>query len=323
MSQVSAPVHPPARSRNRAEIADRFKWNLNDIFESWTDWEAAYKRLEAGIDQYAALKGTLAQGPERLLAAFRLSEELGQLAYRVWYYPSLQYDEDQRDNTINARRQQVQILFAKWKQAESWFSPELLQIPIETVRGWMLSHEKLKVYRFVVENLYRQQEHVLDEAGERLMSLSSRLSSAPNDAYWALSTADAKFPKITLSTGEEVTVSYGQYRAILATRREQSDREAAFRALHETYRTALNTYASLYNGVCQRDWSQSRPGETKRPLDAALHGDNIPTSVVENLIETTRAGAEPLRRYHQLRRRMLKVPSYHVYDFSIPLVSFD
>ena len=95
----------------------------------------AYKQLEAGIDRYAALKGTLAQGPERLLDAFRLSEELGQLAYRVWYYPSLQYDEDQRDNTINARRQQVQILFARWKQAESWFSPELLQIPLETVRG--------------------------------------------------------------------------------------------------------------------------------------------------------------------------------------------
>ena len=77
---------------------------------------------------------------------------------------------------------------------------------------------------------------MLDEAGEKLMSLSSRLASAPNDAYWALSTADAKFPTITLSTGEQVTVSYGQYRALLATRREQADREAAFRALHETYR---------------------------------------------------------------------------------------
>src|SRR5690606_18551494 len=30
-----------------------------------------------------------------------------------------------------------------------------------------------------------------------------------------------------------------------------------------------------------------------------------------------------LRRYHRLRRRALGVPSYHVYDFSIPLVSFD
>ena len=137
------------------------------------------RQLDAGIDRYAALKGTLSQGPTRLLAAFRLSEELGQLAYRVWYYPSLRYDEDQRDNTINARRQQVQILFARWKQAESWFSPELLPIPLATVRAWMDTTEALAVYRFAIEDLYRQQEHVLDEAGERLMSLSSRLASSP------------------------------------------------------------------------------------------------------------------------------------------------
>ncbi len=323
MSQATAPTLPPARSRNRAEIADRFKWHVDDIFQSWEEWDAAYKQLEAGVERYASLKGSLSKGGESLLAAFELSGELGQLAYRVWYYPSLQYDEDQRDNTINARRQQVQILFAKWKQADSWFSPELLQIPINTVRAWMLSEEKLKVYRFAVENLYRQQEHVLDDAGERLMSLSSRLSSSPNDAYWALSTADAKFPKITLSSGEEVTVSYGQYRAILATRHEQADREKAFVALHETYKASLNTYASLYNAVCQRDWFHARARGYKSALEAALHGDNIPTSVVENLIATTRAGVGPLRRYHQLRRRTLKVPSYHVYDFSIPLITFD
>jgi oligoendopeptidase F len=187
----------------------------------------------------------------------------------------------------------------------------------------MEAFEPLRLYRFAIESLYRQQEHVLDESGERLMSLASRVSAAPNEAYWALSTADAKFPTITLSDGSSVTVSYGQYRAILATRREQSDRETAFRALHETYKASLNTYATLYNGVCQRDWFQARARGYKSTLDAALHGDNIPTSVVENLIETTRAGTEPLRRYHRLRRASLAVPSYHVYDFSIPLVTFD
>jgi oligoendopeptidase F len=312
-----------ARSRNRAEIDERFKWNLSDIFPSWEAWSEGFRKLEAGIEQYAALKGTLEQGPGQLLKAYRLSDELGQLAYRVWYYPSLQYDEDQRDNTVNAKRQEVQILFARLQQAQSWFNPELLKIPLDTIRQWLEASESLRLYRFAIEDLYRQQEHVLDEAGERLMSLSSRLASAPNEAYWSLSTADAKFPKITLSSGEEITVSYGQYRAILATRREQADREKAFRALYTTYNNSVNTYATLYNGVCQRDWFQARARGYKSTLDAALHGDNIPTSVVENLITTARAGTEPLRRYHALRRRVLGVPSYQVYDFSIPLVIHD
>ena len=154
-SDVAASGVPATRTRRRDEMPDRYKWNLSDIFADWEVWEAGFSRLDAGIDQYAALKGTLAQGPDRLLAAFKLSEELGQLAYRVWYYPSLRYDEDQRDNLINARRQKVQLLFARWKQAESWFNPELLQIPLATVRAWMDASEPLRLYRFAIEDLYR------------------------------------------------------------------------------------------------------------------------------------------------------------------------
>ena len=105
----------PARSRNRPDIDDAFKWNLSDIYPDWETWDAARAELNGLIDQYAAFRGTLASGADRLLAAFRLSDELGQLAYRVYFYPSLKYDEDQRNNSINARKQQIQALLAKWQ----------------------------------------------------------------------------------------------------------------------------------------------------------------------------------------------------------------
>ena len=57
--------------------------------------------------------------------------------------------------------------------------------------------------------------------------------------------------------------------------RTQQEKAIAFRALHETYRTALNTYASLYNGVCQRDWFQSRARGYESTLDAALDLDRL------------------------------------------------
>src|SRR5690606_37736917 len=155
-------------------------------------------------------------------------------------------DQDQRDNTVNARRQQVQLLLARWSQAESWYAPELLRIPIETIREWMDASPDLAVYRFFLEDLFRQHEHVLDEAGERLLSLASRLGAVPHDAYAALTTADARFPTITLSTGETVQVSYGQYRRVLATSRQQADRRRAYEALYDTYGATLNTYAMLY-----------------------------------------------------------------------------
>jgi oligoendopeptidase F len=313
----------PARSRNRADIAESDKWNLDDIYPDWEAWERAKAELDRLIGEYAALKGTLGQGPERLVKAFRLNDELGQLAYKAYFYPSLRHDEDQRDNSVNARKQQIQAVLARWQEATSWFSPELLTIPIETARGWLASHADLAVYRFAIEEVYRQQEHVLDEQGEKLLSLSSRLSAAPSESYSALSTADAKFPEIKLSTGETVTMSYGQYRAVVATNRHQADRRAAFLAHYGTFQQNINTYAALYHSVCQRDWFHARSRGYASTLDAALHGNAIPRSVVENLIAATRAGVEPLRRYHRLRRRALKLERYCPYDFSIPIVDWD
>jgi oligoendopeptidase F len=308
--------------RDRQEIPDRFKWNLAHIYSDWSAWQAAYDELERKIGAYAALQGTIAEGADRLLAAMKLSDDIGQLTYKVWYFASLKYDEDQRDNQINGRRQQVQILFAKANQACAWFNPELLHIPLPTVQQWLTENPALGIYRFAIEDLYRQQEHVLDEKGEHLLSLASRFSSAPNDAYSALSTADVKHPTVKLSTGE-VTLSYGQYRAILATNRNQSDRAAAFTEFHRMFEASVNTYASLYHGVLQRDLFHSQARGYRTTLDAALHGNNIPTAVVENLIETTKAGTEPLRRYHRLRRRVLGLDTYHNYDTAIPLVDFD
>jgi oligoendopeptidase F len=228
-----------------------------------------------------------------------------QLAYRSAHHRCS--DEDQRDNTVNAKRQQVQILFARLSQAESWFNPELLAIPLETVRGWMKESEPLRLYTFAIENLYRQQEHVLDEAGEKLMSLSSRLAASPNDAYWALSTADAKFPTITLSTGEQVTVSYGQYRALLATAENNPIASPHPRLARDLSRHAGHAHALQLR--CQRGGSGSGEGllQHARSGPSRRQHPNVGRREPDD-----DEGVEALRRYHRLRRRSTGVPTYQI-----------
>ncbi|HEX6245913.1 MAG TPA: oligoendopeptidase F, partial [Polyangiales bacterium] len=269
---------------------------------------------------FRQFQGTLGRSGARLLEALRAMDHLGALSYRVWYFAALQYDEDLRDNAINGRRQQVQILFAKQQQASAWFNPELLAIPLTTIRRWMDADADLAVYRFFVESLFHEQEHVLDEKGERLLSYAGRFNTVPADTYGALTTADKKFPSITLASGEQVTLTYAQYRALLETSRVQSDRATAYRAFHQSFADSQNTIAAMYNGVLQRDWFHARARGYASTLDAALHGNDIPPSVVENLIAEAKAGVEPLRRYHRLRRTRLGLDTYCLYDVFVPLV---
>jgi oligoendopeptidase F len=324
MTHVTTEAAPePPRPRTREEIPEYFTWKLSDIYPDWDTWEAGLKEFEGKLAGYAQLKGTIAQGGDRLLKAFTLDDDLGQLSYKLWYYAGLTYDQDQRDNAANARRQRVQILFAKAEEARSWFAPELLAIPLQTVREWMAANTALQVYRFAIERLYHQQEHVLDEKGEHLLSLASRFAGTPYDTHSMLSTADVKHPTVTLHDGARVTLTYGQYNALLSTNRHQPDRATAFHAFHETFAANANTYASIYNSVLQRDWFIAQARGYKTTLEAALHENDIPTSVVENLVATAKRGTGPLQRYHALRKKVLGLQEYHAYDQLVPLIEFD
>src|SRR5262245_7051673 len=96
---AEAPAAPPLRERS--QIPDQFKWDLTRIFVDWESWEAGYAALEQKITSFGTLRGTLSQGADSLLTALLLRDEIGQLEYRVWYFASLWYDQDQRDNRIN------------------------------------------------------------------------------------------------------------------------------------------------------------------------------------------------------------------------------
>ena len=323
MPQLDTFRPEPGTLPSRDAIPARYRWDVTAICRNWDDWARQYRELEEAIHAFTSFQGTLATGPGRLLAAYQAVDVMGALSYRVWYFAALQYDQDQRDNETNARRQQVQILFARQQQATSWFNPELLAVRHETIRDWLDDHADLAVYRFAIESLFHEQEHVLDQQGERLMSFTGRFDSVPYDSYAALTTADMKFPSIRLAGGDDVTLSYGQYRALLETNRRQGDRAEAYRAFHRTFAENQNTYAALYNGVLQRDWFHARARGYTSTLDAALHGNDIPTAVVENLITATKAGVEPLRRYHRLRRRVLGVETYRLFDVFVRLVEHD
>jgi oligoendopeptidase F len=126
-----------------------------------------------------------------------------------------------------------------------------------------------------------------------------------------------------LSDGKGVKLSPGAYQQLLATNYNQADRAKAFDAYLATYGATANTYAAIYSGILQRGWFNAQARNFPTTLEAALHGNAIPPSVVTNLIETVRAGTGPLRRYANLRKKLLGLPDYHLYDGSIPVFKSD
>ncbi|MDQ6638480.1 MAG: oligoendopeptidase F [Pseudomonadota bacterium] len=310
-------------TRNRAEIPAEFRWDFSAIYPSWAAWEEGMKEMDARMDAFAALKGTLAQGPAQLLKTYQAYDDIGKLQYRLYRYPGLQRDVDTRDQAVAARFQRVGAVFAKFDTASAWFTPELLKIPEATVAGWIAQTPALAPYRFPILDAYRRKAHVLDDKGERLLSLAGQFNNTPPTVYQELSTSDIKFPTLRLDDGSDVVLSPGNYGALLQTNRNQGDRGKAAAAHVGTYGATANTYASIYNATLQRDWFLAQARNFDSTLDAALDGNAIPRAVVETLIDATRAGTAPFRRYARLRQKLLGLPSYHLYDAAVPIYRSD
>ena len=203
-SETLAGQASPVRSRKRGEIPDRFKWNVDDIFASWPQWDAAYKELDAGIERYAALKGTLSQGPEALQTAFRCrkSSASSRIASGISRRCSTTKTSATTPSTRGASGSRSSSRSGNRPSRGS--APNCCAIPLDTVRGWMdrVTWRSL-LYRFAIENLYRQQEHVLDDAGERLMSLPAAWPPRPTTPTRRCRRPTRRFPTVDLSSGEE------------------------------------------------------------------------------------------------------------------------
>ncbi len=211
----------------------------------------------------------------------------------------------------------------KFRQATAWYQPELLRIPEDTMREWLDATPDLAPYRFGIEESYRQQQHVLDEKGERLLAYSSSFNSTPATTYSMMADADVDFPTVTLSTGEEVVASHANFMQGLFSRRKQEDRETLFKGHFSVYDAFPNAYGSIYNGILQRNWYLTQARGYASCLEADLDEDNIPVSVYEGLIATAKAGCDPLQRYHRLRRRVLGLERYRYFDAYLPLVEVE
>ena len=319
---IAVTMNAQQKYSSRDEVPAKYKWNFGDIYQSWEDWENGFSNLEKMMNEVAALKGTLSKSPESLLHALKLQDEMNVLSYKIYRYPQLMRDTDTRNQDVASKFQRVQILFSKFGTATSWINPELLQIPWDIMKEW-LQKQEFNSYKFNLEDLFRQQKHVLDEEKETMLSYYSQFNGSPRDIYTEISTSDIKFPTVKLSTGEDLKMTSGNYSLTLATNKNQADRKLAFDTHYGVYKDYENTYASIYNAVCQKDWATAQARNYSSSLEATLDGNNIPISVYENLVNTVKANTEPLKKYNRLRKEVLKLEKYHTYDGSISIVESD
>ncbi|HMB69001.1 MAG TPA: oligoendopeptidase F [bacterium] len=308
-------------ARERSDVDDKYKWNLEDIYATDEAWETDFERMKQVADDLAGLREKLGDldSAKKLVELRHTQEEAMLLFERLLVYAALKSDEDTRVSKYQGYSQQLQTLGVQIQAELAWVDPALVAIPQKKVLGWMEKNEDLALYRHSFDDLWRQQAHVLSEEEERILSLAGDMSSTPRSVYGQMMNADLSFGTYLDENGDEVEMTEARYGS--AMRNPNRDvRARAWSVYYDGYERYLHSATAAYAGAVKRDLFYTTARGYESCAQRALDADNVPVEVLENLIAVVSDNLEPIRRYNEIRMRVMDMDTLRHWDEYIPLV---
>lgn len=322
-NEIIKPLEKESKVLKRSEIDNKYKWNMNDFYSDWSEWDRELEELKAMMKEIPQYKGKIKEDSKKFIELIQLEEKMGRLLDKLYVYVYMLKDLDSKDETSSVKLQEIQSVYTEYSVSAAWITPEILEIPKATMEKWIEENPELKDQRFGLMEIYRLQGHVLDEGKEKLLSYYGQYMGAPHDIYAELSISDMKWNEVKLSDGYEGPVTNGVYSKVLATNRNQEDRKKAFEALYGAFNNNKNTYGAIYRALLQRDVASAKGRNYSSSLEKALEPKNVPTEVYTTLLKSAIDNNAPLQRYVNLRKKALGLKEYHYYDNSINIVEYD
>jgi len=304
---------------SRDAIPEAYRWNIADILVDEAAFDATLAKVEEMLPELTAYQGRLSESPEILADALDLYNEIQRAGEDAVVWAGQRQHTDTRNQAANSTLAKARALGGKAGEAASFLAPEIAQIPADKLEAF-LENKRLATYRHVIDDIMRTAAHIRSSEVEQVLAASSLLRGSPSQTYSDLTNADIVWPKITGADGEEVTATPSLFYSFLSSDDRRLRRDAAL-AIFGTYDAHGNTFSSTLGGSIQKDVWLARTRNYSSSLEAALDADNVPRIVPDAMVEAVHANFDAIHRYVALRKEVLDLDDFHIYDMYVPMVA--
>ena len=288
-------------------------WDLTYFYKTEEAFEADLALFKEKVALCAKYEGQL-QDEEKLHEYLLMEREINILLSRLYFFVSMRSDRNKKNIENASALSKVRIALNDYIRTISFEEPELLSLGEEKLHAFIEKYDDMKEFSFIIEKLFRGQRYVMTADKEALLSAYGPLLSEASSLYSMLSVADYSPKQITLSDGEEVSVSQANWTSLITKAKTAEDRKAIFEALYSYSDAHKNAYAEIYNTGLQSQLAIQRSRGYDSILQEHLFHNAIPESVFHNLIEVASQGSAPLKKYYQLRKKALGLEAHRSYD---------
>ncbi len=302
----------------RTDIAEQYRWRVQDIFPTDEAWEAAYASLEKSVGLIEPYRGRLGESAAVLLECFGKKDSVELIIDNLYVYAYLRLDEDNRVSKYQEMGSRIGQLSSKIYEGMSFIQPEIIAAGEKKIMGFVASTPALAPYRHSMEDLFRQQAHVLSDKEEALLAMAGPATGAASDIFNMLDNADIDYGSVTDSTGQVIELSKERVYKLL----DSPDRDLRRRVSDQyngTYEKYQNTLAAALAASVKKDWFYAQARGYKTCLESSLNNYNIPVDVFHNLLKAVNENLAPLHKWASLRKRILNVDTLYTFDLGVPL----
>lgn len=304
--------------KKRNEMDAQFTWDFSDIFADDNAWERAYTNAERAIDAIDAVRGTLGESAASMKKGLDTVFAAAEQTELVYVYSMLRLNADNGDPVYQKMNGRATNLYVKFSTACAFLDPEILSIDAEKLAE-MMRDPALRTYRHMLEDTDRSRAHTRSAEVEQLLAMMSDMADAPSNAFTMLESVDMTFSTIIDEKGETVTLTHGNF-GVYRESGDQRVRRDSFEQYFGEFKKYINTLSAMYAGNVKKDNFYTRVRGFGSTCERALFSNNVPVSVYDKLTEAIHAGLPIMRRYLELRRRVLGLDELNMYDLYCPMV---
>src|SRR5688572_31089183 len=180
--------------RDRAKVADVYKWNLADVYPNDAAWRTQKEKTTAEIARLGEFRGALGSSAKVLADALEYASRLDKDLSRLYVYASMLSDEDTRLSGPQGMQQEMQQIYARFGAEASYIEPEVLKVGAATVEKFIAAEPRLKNYAFTLRDIVRRAPHTLTDSEEKILADATPLASSASNIYTILANADFPYP---------------------------------------------------------------------------------------------------------------------------------
>ena len=307
------------QEKKRSEIEDIYKWDLTPIYKNEEEFLKEYEEMKKEIKKIEIYNNHLLDNAETLYKALELDSDISRKMEKLYTYAHLNYDSETNNTKYDVNHQKMENLYQKYCELNSYFVPQLLKADIKKFKE---ECPKLERFKMELDDIFRYKGHTLSEVETKLLSKYGNILGQSSEIYNKLTDTDMKFGIIKDSEGNEVEMTESNYSVYLQDR-DRKVRKDAFDLMYKTYKNFINTIACTYKNFCELQKVEAEVKNFNSSLEESLFHDSVDVSIYENLINSVNEGLEPLYRYYKIKKEILNLDEFHLYDNYVDLIELE